>query len=160
MTPATQRDADEPKDCRRTAAAPAVALHGTGSQGAFAPHGRTLRTMGIQSQTCHQVAGRQNRLGRRPRRTQRASAEVEEVLWRIWKVSEQPCGKRLQALLPQWLPHYEGEYGRLVESRGHTNCLGETRGQCSFSFRYRLQVSFASAEAPRLVCAVEMGRNR
>ena len=35
----------------------------------------------------------------------------------------------------------------------------ETRGQCSFSFRYRLPVSFASAEAPRFVCAVEMGRN-
>ncbi len=30
--------------------------------------------------------------------------EVEEVLWRIWKVSEQLCGKRLKALLPQWLP--------------------------------------------------------
>jgi hypothetical protein len=60
-------------------------------------------------------------------------SEVEEVLWRIWKVSEQPCGKRLQALLPQWLPHYEGEYGRLVESRGHTNCLWKSVEAPAFS---------------------------
>src|SRR5690606_18049227 len=40
-------------------------------------------------------------------------AEVTEVLWRIWKVAEQPCGKRLRALLPEWLPHYEVEHGRL-----------------------------------------------
>jgi hypothetical protein len=40
-------------------------------------------------------------------------AEVEEVLWRIWKVSEQPCGKRLVAMLELWLPHYEAEHGRL-----------------------------------------------
>ena len=33
-----------------------------------------------------------------------------------------------------------------------------TRGQCSFSFSDRLPVSFGSAEAPRRVCAVEMGR--
>jgi hypothetical protein len=38
MTPATERDADEPKDCRRTAAAPASALYGAGSGGALAPH--------------------------------------------------------------------------------------------------------------------------
>jgi hypothetical protein len=39
--------------------------------------------------------------------------EVKEVLWRIWKVSEPPCGKRLKALLSQWRPHYDREYGRL-----------------------------------------------
>jgi len=39
--------------------------------------------------------------------------EVTEVLWRIWKVAEQPCGKRLRALLPEWLPHYESQYSRL-----------------------------------------------
>jgi hypothetical protein len=38
---------------------------------------------------------------------------VEEALWRIWKVAGQPCGERLEALLPQWLPHCEDEYGRL-----------------------------------------------
>jgi hypothetical protein len=41
------------------------------------------------------------------------NGEVEQVLWRILKVSEQPCGKMLKALMPQWPPHYEDEYGRL-----------------------------------------------
>jgi hypothetical protein len=39
--------------------------------------------------------------------------EVVEVLWRIWKVAEQPCGKRLVAMLELWLPPYEREYGKL-----------------------------------------------
>jgi hypothetical protein len=37
------------------------------------------------------------------------------VLWVIWKTAEQPCGKRLKALLPEWLPHYEREHGKLAE---------------------------------------------
>lgn len=40
--------------------------------------------------------------------------EVAEVLWEIWKLSEQPCGKRLCALLPLWLPAYEDWKGRLT----------------------------------------------
>ena len=36
-----------------------------------------------------------------------------DVLWTIWKAAEQPCGKRLKALLPAWLPHYEREHGKL-----------------------------------------------
>ena len=40
-------------------------------------------------------------------------AAVAEVLWRIWKVAEQPCGKRLAAMRAQWLPHYEAIHGRL-----------------------------------------------
>ncbi|MEY2599552.1 MAG: hypothetical protein RLZZ142_1811 [Verrucomicrobiota bacterium] len=51
--------------------------------------------------------------GVRKGRPPRYESEVEGVLWRIWKVAEQPCGKRLKALLPQWLPHYESEYGEL-----------------------------------------------
>ena len=49
----------------------------------------------------------------RKERPPKYAGEVEDVLWRIWRVSEQPCGKRLKALLPQCLPHYEDEYGRL-----------------------------------------------
>jgi hypothetical protein len=49
------------------------------------------------------------RKGRPPNYTE----EVGEVLWRVWKVSEQPCGKRLKALLPDGLPHYEREHGKL-----------------------------------------------
>jgi hypothetical protein len=43
-------------------------------------------------------------------------AKVVEILWRIWTAAEQPCGKRLVALLPLWLPHYEREYGALNAS--------------------------------------------
>ena len=39
--------------------------------------------------------------------------KVVEVLWRIWQAAEQPCGKRLVALVELWLPHYEREHGRL-----------------------------------------------
>lgn len=39
-----------------------------------------------------------------------------EVLKRIWFAAEQPCGKRLAAALPIWLPHYERRYGRLASS--------------------------------------------
>jgi hypothetical protein len=41
------------------------------------------------------------------------SAEVE-VLFRIWRAAEQPCGKRLVELLPLWLPYYEQEHGALA----------------------------------------------
>lgn len=44
--------------------------------------------------------------------------EVEEGVWRIWKVSEPPFCKRLKALLPQWIPHYEcGRLGKDLRSR-------------------------------------------
>jgi hypothetical protein len=51
--------------------------------------------------------------GVRKGRPPKYDSKVEEVLWQICKVAEQPCGKRLKALLPQWLPHYE----RAHESR-------------------------------------------
>ena len=40
-------------------------------------------------------------------------AEVVQVLWRVWKVTEQPCCKRLKVLLPELLLHYQAEYGGL-----------------------------------------------
>lgn len=39
-----------------------------------------------------------------------------EPLRRIWFASDQPCGKRLKAAIPLWLPHYENQYGALAES--------------------------------------------
>jgi hypothetical protein len=39
--------------------------------------------------------------------------EVAAVLWDLWMASEQPCGKRLAAMLAQWLPFYERHHGRL-----------------------------------------------
>ena len=43
------------------------------------------------------------------------SAE-REILKRIWLCAEQPCGKRLQAALALWLPHYERRQGPLTET--------------------------------------------
>lgn len=40
-----------------------------------------------------------------------------EVLWAVWKAAEQPCGKRLKALLPTWMPYYEREHGKLPVER-------------------------------------------
>jgi hypothetical protein len=38
---------------------------------------------------------------------------VEEVLYRIWKAAEQPCGKRLAQLRELWIEGYEKRYGKL-----------------------------------------------
>lgn len=43
-------------------------------------------------------------------------AEVVAVIEAIWRASEQPCGKRLKAILPLWLPYYEASKGQLDES--------------------------------------------
>lgn len=40
-------------------------------------------------------------------------ADVEAVLYEIWKAGEQPCGKRLAEMVELWLPHYESEFGKL-----------------------------------------------
>ena len=55
--------------------------------------------------------------GRRGRPHKYETATVE-VLQRIWRAAEQPCGKRLKALLKIWLPHYEDEDGKLDASIG------------------------------------------
>jgi len=39
--------------------------------------------------------------------------EVVGVLFEIWKHSEQPCGKRLQPMLVDWVPSFEGRQGDL-----------------------------------------------
>jgi hypothetical protein len=41
--------------------------------------------------------------------------DVRGVLKRIWFESDQLCGKRLKAALPEWLPHYEKEYAALAQ---------------------------------------------
>lgn len=52
--------------------------------------------------------------GVRKGRPSRYGPEVEEVLWRIWKVAEEPCGKRLAAMRELWLPYYERHHGKLA----------------------------------------------
>jgi hypothetical protein len=56
------------------------------------------------------VVGEKDRRGG-PRRRYGAAERV--VLKAIWLAAEQPCGKRLQAALAIWLPHYEAERGVL-----------------------------------------------
>lgn len=41
--------------------------------------------------------------------------EVVKVLKAVWKAAEQPCGKRMAALLSEWLPFYEQEHGKLTQ---------------------------------------------
>jgi len=51
------------------------------------------------------------RKGRPPR----YGPEVVKVLEAVWRSAEQPCGKRLKAMLGLWLPFYEEEQGPLPE---------------------------------------------
>ena len=51
-----------------------------------------------------------------------------KVLWRIWKAAEQACGKRLKALIPDWLPYYENEHGKL-DGRLRKKILGISAAQ-------------------------------
>jgi hypothetical protein len=39
---------------------------------------------------------------------------ILELVERIWAAGEQPCGKRLVQMLPLWLSHYQGRYGKLL----------------------------------------------
>lgn len=50
------------------------------------------------------IAGGKSKRGG-PRR--RDGEEEKTVLKAIWLAAEQPCGKRLKAAVPLWLPHYE-----------------------------------------------------
>ena len=45
-----------------------------------------------------------------------ASAELLPALRRIWLAAHQPCGRRLAALLPDWLPFYATHHGALAAS--------------------------------------------
>src|SRR5437773_9040753 len=46
--------------------------------------------------------------------SQRIYAAAErEVIKAIWLSAEQPCGKRLKAAMPLWLPFYEKRHGQL-----------------------------------------------
>ena len=56
-------------------------------------------------------------LRRRPGAKPRYTADrLLEPLRRIWFGADQPCGKRLKAAIPLWLPHYEAEFGALPEA--------------------------------------------
>jgi hypothetical protein len=42
---------------------------------------------------------------------------IHAALQHIWQAAEQPCGKRLVAALPLWLPHYAKHFGSLLASQ-------------------------------------------
>jgi hypothetical protein len=44
-------------------------------------------------------------------------APIQEIVEQIWQRAEQPCGKRLVAALPLWLPHYAKHFNRLVPAQ-------------------------------------------
>lgn len=69
----------------------------------------------------------QNRKTKVPRQApgrpaQYGYADLLKPLKQIWFTSDQPCGKRLKAVLPLWLPYYEAHFGRL-EARVRSDLL-------------------------------------
>ena len=48
---------------------------------------------------------------------------IREIVEQIWQCAEQPCGKRLVAALPLWLPHYPKHFNCLLPSQ--RQLLGE-----------------------------------
>jgi len=77
----------------------------------------------IWTQVCDQTFGGKIPIaggGRRRGSPQRRYGETEKPAPKaIWLSAEQPCGKRLKAAVPLWLPDYEREQGQLeAELRG------------------------------------------
>ena len=54
--------------------------------------------------------------GRKRPGPERQYTVIEPVVRQVWLSAEQPCGKRLQPILRQWLPYYERRYGRLTSA--------------------------------------------
>lgn len=64
---------------------------------------------GVNRKSLIRAFARKNGGGKREKRGRPAlyGDEVLAVLKAIWLAADQPCSKRLVALLPAWLPHYE-----------------------------------------------------
>ena len=58
----------------------------------------------------HQKKKKRQKCGRKPRYD---AQKILIVLKAIWFATDQICSKRLKAVLPQWVPHYETEHGSL-----------------------------------------------
>ncbi|WP_237712379.1 hypothetical protein [Pedosphaera parvula] len=75
---------------------------------------------------------------------------VREVVERIWKASEQLCGKRLEPALALWLPHYGKHYGSLLPAQK------KLLGKVSAATLDRLLAPL-KAEVPRRLCGTRPG---
>jgi len=74
------------------------------------------RMFAVHRKSLIRAFGRLGRRGARPPgRPPQYGVVLLGPLKTIWLAAEQPCGKRLKALLAQWLPHYERRYGALDE---------------------------------------------
>ena len=72
------------------------------------------RLFGVHRKSLIRAFGRgASHAPRRRGRPRHYGAELLGPLKVIWLAAEQPCGKRLKALLAQWLPFYERHYGAL-----------------------------------------------
>jgi hypothetical protein len=50
-----------------------------------------------------------HQLSKRGRKKHYSDPLIKEILWNMWTITNLPCSKRLKAILPLWLPHYEYE---------------------------------------------------
>ena len=72
------------------------------------------RLFGVHRKSLIRAFGRRGQRASRCRgRPRHYGAELRGPLKVIWLAAEQPCGKRLHALMAQWLPFYERHYGAL-----------------------------------------------
>lgn len=78
-------------------------------------------------------------------------AALEPVVRQIWLQAEQPCGKRLLAIVRQWMPYYERWRGK-VSSR-QRKLLGEV----SAATLDRLLAPARAEHAPRGRCGTKPG---
>ena len=100
------------------------------------------------------LGGKRPIVGEKGRRggPRRRYGEAERAVMKpIWLAAEQPCGKRLEAALALWLPHYEAEHGTL-ESTLRENVLASSAATID-----RLLAPCRAAQGSRKRCGTRPG---
>jgi hypothetical protein len=80
------------------------------------------------------------------------------VLKKIWLAAEQPCGKRLVAALPVWLPYYEKRYGKLAPAlrrRLRRVSAGHLRGVVGNDHSLKVVFVEEAQDAKNIHCAYQ-----
>jgi hypothetical protein len=67
------------------------------------------RKYAIQILNSSFIPSHKKNLQKRGRKQQYVDPLIKEILWDIWVITNLPCSKRLKAILPLWLPHYDYE---------------------------------------------------